>query len=105
MVNVRDRVRKKDDRNRVAIVDNVDCRPSIIIKYDNGEKEKVLESDLIEARDDSIRLTPERFDETVKALMYATAEDVGDTDKLDGVLEIIGAVCAQLKARLFDGRN
>lgn len=77
-----------------------------IVKYADGRKKKIGVVNLLPPLDDkSITITPEKFDEAVKALMYAAAEDVGDTDKLDGMLEIIGAVCSQLKARLFNGRD
>lgn len=71
-----------------------------IVKYDNGKKEKALESALSAAEE--VRITVNQFDEAVKALMYSIAEDVGDTAQLDGVLEIVGGVCGRLKARLFD---
>lgn len=75
-----------------------------IIKYSKGDKIKTLLSYLSLSSEDE-GITPEKFDEAVKAVMYEVAEDIGDTDQLDGVLEIVGAVSARIKARLFDGGN
>lgn len=73
-----------------------------IVKYQNGEKIKAPLSYLSLSSEDE-GITPEKFDEAVKAVMYDVAKNVGDTDQLDGVLEIVGAVSSQLKARLFNG--
>lgn len=75
-----------------------------IVKFENGRKEKALESAL-SAAEEAVRITPAKYDEAVKALMYSIAEDVGDTPQLDGVLEIVGGVCGWLKARLFEGND
>lgn len=49
-------------------------------------------------------VTAEKFDEAVKGLMYEAAETYGEDDeKLDQMLEVIAAICFQLKARLFNG--
>lgn len=104
MIKTGDRVSKAAIPNVFGKVVNTDCAPTIIVEYSDGQREKVLASELIVVQDNAIRLTPEKYDETVKALMYATAKDVGDSEDLDQVLEIIGAVCSQLKARLF-GEN
>lgn len=101
MFNVGDRVRTKDDRTGVIV--NADCRPTLIIGYHNGEREKILESELTKVKNETILISPAKFDNVVKALMYQAAEDAGDSKDLDFILEVIGMVCGQLKARLFDG--
>lgn len=73
-----------------------------IVQYSNCKKEKALESELTAARDDIVRLTPNKFDEAVKALMYETAQDAESNEQLDFILELIGAVSSKLKARLFN---
>lgn len=102
---------KVDDRVRfgekIGVIDNIGFSEKneeylYIVRFGNGKKEKVLESEIAPAISEDVRITKTQFDEAVKALMYEAAEDVGDTDRLDGVLEIIGTICGQLKTRLFD---
>lgn len=74
-----------------------------LVQYPKGNKRKITLVNLLPPLDDnSIRLTPETYDEAVKSIMYDIAADIGDTDQLDGVLEIVGAVSSQLKTRLFN---
>lgn len=101
---VDDRVRHGD---KFGVIDNIGFSEKnkeclYIVRFGNGQKEKVLESEITPAISEDVRITKAQYDEAVKALMYSIAEDVGDTPQLDGVLEIVGGVCGRLKARLFD---
>lgn len=94
-----DRVRiigKRETGKIVNIIDDI-----ALVKYSDGTKKKIAISNLLPPLEEGITLTPAQYDEAVKALMYEAAEDAGDTDQLDGMLEVIGAICAQLKARIF----
>lgn len=105
---------KVDDRVRLGdkfgVIDNIGFSEKneeylYIVRFGNGKKEKVLESEIAPAISEDVRITKAQFDEAVKALMYSVAEDVGDTDQLDRVLEIVGMVSRQLKTRLFEGNE
>ena len=101
MIKIHDRVLRDGDK-RVAEVVNV-IGDIVILQYLTGDKIKTTLDKVSLASEDSITLTPSKFDAVVKATMYAVAENVGDVDQLDQVLEIVGAVSSQLKERLFDG--
>ena len=92
-------------KTKVAEIENI-IDETALIRYPNGQKQKIGLCNLLPPlKEDYIQLTPEKFDEAVKSVMYDTAEKVGDTDQLDGVFEIVAAVSSQLKAKLFDGNN
>lgn len=76
-----------------------------LVKYPDGKKMKTALAALLPPLTNEIVLTPDKYDEAVKALMFQVAEDVGDTDQLDSVLEIVGVVCRRLKTRLFEGND
>lgn len=104
MIKTGDRVCTTEDPNTAAKVVNTDSRPAILIEYPDGKRKKVLESRLMAYQEDAIRITPGKFDDAVRAIMYETAEGMEDSELLDGALEVVGAVCSRLKARLF-GEN
>lgn len=102
---------KIDDRvlynGKVGEIDNIGYSDNneeyhYIVRFENGKKKKALESEITPAGGEDVKITATQFDEAVKAYMYSVAEDVGDTDQLDGALEIVGIVCRQLKTRLFE---
>jgi hypothetical protein len=101
VIKIHDRVTRQGDR-RIGEVVNI-IGDTVIIQYLTGGKIKTRIDQVVPAREDEITITPAKFDEVVKATMYAVAENVGDVDQLDQVLEIVGAVSSQLKERLFDG--
>lgn len=98
-----DRVRIIGDRETGTIVNIIE--EVALVKYANGSKKKISLVNLLPPLQGEITITREKFDEAVKALMYGVAENVGDTDRLDGVLEIVGMVCNDLKSRLFEGND
>lgn len=100
MLKEHDRVRVTGDRRIGEIVNIID--QTIIVKYPGGDKRKVTGTEITRVTEDEIRITPSTFDEAVKAVMYETAEDAGETDQLDFMLELIAAVGSKLKARLFN---
>lgn len=102
MCNVGDRARLAFNKKVGTITEIIS--DVAILKYPDGTKTKAPIS-LLVVENDVISVTPAKYDEAVKALMYKVAEDVGDTDQLDNVLEIVGMVCGQLKARLFEGND
>lgn len=97
-----DEVHKLGDKEVGTITEIVDT--TAIVKYPGGRKDKIQLGRLAKYEAEK-RVTAAQFDEAVKALMYSVAEDVGDTDQLDGVLEIVGMVSRQLKMRLFEGND
>lgn len=100
---VGDRVKWVFDEKHTGTITHI-IEDTAIVKYDDGTKHKDPVTSLVKV-DDVKMITAVQFDEAVKALMYEAAEDVGDTDQLDGVLEIIGTICRQLKTRLFEGND
>ena len=103
MYKIGDRVRTIGDKKTGEITNLIDN--TAIVKYRGGVKKKISIFDLIPYEDNSIALTPEKFDEAVKALMYGIAKDTGDSADLDGVLEIVAIVSSNLKDRLFNGND
>lgn len=102
MFKIGDEVRVMGSKDRARIVQLID--KVAILEYPNKGRIKVSESALMPIESDAIEITPERFDEAVKSVMYATAEEMGEhEDKLDQALEVVAAVSSQLKARLFNG--
>lgn len=103
MFNIGDSVRIIGERATGKIVRIVD--DIALVQYPDGRKKKIGVCNLFPPIEDSnnIELTPEKYDEAVKALMYTAAESAESDEQLNGILEVIGAICAQLKARLFDG--
>lgn len=72
-----------------------------IVRYKDRKSKTHIEN--LVAAGENYYITPARYDEVVKGLMYQAAEDAGNSEDLDYILKIIGMVCGQLKARLFDG--
>ena len=102
---------KMDDRvlydGKVGEIDNIGYSERneeylYIVRFENGKKKKALESEIIPAAEEVVKITASQFDEAVKALMYSVSESADDTDHLDGALNIIGIVCQRLKIRLFE---
>lgn len=102
---------KVDDRVRfggkIGVIDNIGFSERneeylYIVRFGNGQKEKVLESEIMPAVGTDVRISTGQFDEAVKTLMYEVADDIPDDEQLNGVLEIVVAVCGRLKARLFE---
>lgn len=103
MLKLYDRVRVTGDRRIGEIVNIID--QTVIVKYPTGDKRKVTGAEITRVTEDEIRITPTTFDEAVKAVMYETVEDAGETDQLDFMLELIAAIGSKLKERLFNGNN
>ena len=101
MINVHDRVIRSGDKRVAEVVNVID--DIVILQYLTGQKVKTTLDKVSLAPENTITITPSKFDDIVKATMYAVAENVGDVEQLDQVLEIVGAVSAELKERLFDG--
>jgi hypothetical protein len=105
MLNLGDEVYKKGELHNRGTVVNADFPPVVIVQYKDGHKEKVNEADLIKLEPTARIITPEKFDEAVKALMYGEAEKPDNEKDLDMILEVIGVVSFKLKERLFNGND
>lgn len=101
MFKIGDNVRILKER-RVGKITNI-IDDTAIVKFENSDKIKTRLSYLSYGESNDVIITPEKYDEAVKALMYTAAESAESDEQLNGILEVIGAICAQLKARLFDG--
>lgn len=103
MFKIGDKVRIIGERKTGIIVKMID--DIALVQYPNGQKKKIGVVNLLPPIEDndSIEITPEKYDEYVKALMYEAAENAKNDEQLDGILEVIGVICARLKMRLFDG--
>ena len=99
MYKIGDRVLTPD--NSIGIIDNI-IDDKTIVKYPNGNKMKYLLSDLDKAPSVTITITPEKYDDIVKVVMYDVAEDSENKDHLNFILELIGAVASKIKERLFN---
>lgn len=104
MFNVGDQVRQAGEKEIGEIVTIIE--DIALVKYAKVKK-KIPLAELISPLKGSITLTPEVYDNAVKEIMYEVAADYGkeDANDLDGMLKVIGVVCATLKRRLFDNND
>lgn len=101
MFKVNDEVRVIGEMT-TGIIENI-IEDTALVRYPNGKKKVNVNCLVPPLADNSIRVTPEKYDEAVKGIMYGAAEAAEDDEQLNAILEVIAAVCSQLKARLFNG--
>lgn len=101
MYNINDKVRIIGE-TKVGIIDCI-IEETAIVRYPDGKKKININCLVPPLADNSITLTPEKFDEAVKGVMYDAAEKATSDNQLDDILEVIAAVCSKLKSRVFDG--
>ena len=101
MIKIHDRVTRAGDA-RVGEVINI-IGDTVIIQYLTGEKIKTTLDRVVLANETEVTITPSKYDEIVKAVMFEVADGVGNRDDLDDILRVVGAVGVSIKTRLFDG--
>lgn len=98
-----DRVRASGS-NAVGIVEAV-VGDTVLVKYPDDRKAKYREGELEKVEPVEIRLTPEKFDETIVAEIAEIGIEASGQlrdDELEHLLTVVAKISARIRERLFN---